>query len=186
MARHICPFWIGYLLSCPLRRFIHEPNLILGGLIEPGMTALDVGPGMGFFSLPMARMVGREGKVIALEVQEKMLKTLRRRAGKAGFGARLVPRICPQNSLGLEDFAGKVDFALAFAVVHELPNVPVFFKEISQALKPGGRCLVAEPRGHTSSKGFEQTLAEAEKAHLIQIERPRVCGCYAAVLQKAG
>jgi ubiquinone/menaquinone biosynthesis C-methylase UbiE len=149
------------------------------------MTVLDVGPGMGFFTLPMARMVGREGKVIAVEAQEGMLAALRKRARRAGLGARIIPRIGLSNSLVLEEYDGKIDFALAFAVIHELPNVPRFFRELAAALKPGALSLIAEPKGHTSAKEFEEIQAAAEKARLIQVDRPKIFGCYAALLEKS-
>lgn len=50
------------------------------------MTVLDVGSAMGFFSLPMAEMVGPGGKVVCIDVQLKMLQVLRRRAVEGGFG----------------------------------------------------------------------------------------------------
>jgi ubiquinone/menaquinone biosynthesis C-methylase UbiE len=152
--------------------------------IEPGSIALDVGCAMGFFSLDMARMVGADGKVVCVDLQPKMIKALVRRATKAGVIDRIDHRVCDKNGLGLEDLGEKVDFALAFALVHELPDAEVFFRQIRAALRPGGVCLVAEPKGHVSKKGFEETLAAAEKAGLKLGERPKIGRSHAALLKR--
>jgi 2-polyprenyl-3-methyl-5-hydroxy-6-metoxy-1,4-benzoquinol methylase len=86
---HICPWWGGYFIDNPLRRLIHDLQTILGPYVKPGMTVLDVGCGMGFFSIGMARMVGDEGRVIAVDLQQKMLDVLWRRAQRAGVADRI-------------------------------------------------------------------------------------------------
>ena len=90
MAKHVCPWWVGYLLISPIRRWLQDPDKILSPYISEGMTVLDVGPGMGFFTIPAARMVGNSGRVIAVDLQEKMLKSLVKRAEKAGVAGRIV------------------------------------------------------------------------------------------------
>jgi ubiquinone/menaquinone biosynthesis C-methylase UbiE len=141
---------------------------------------------MGFFALPMARMVGPNGKVVCVDVQKAMLRSLRKRAEKGQLADRIIPRVCPPTSLGLADFAGRIDFALAFAVVHEMPDVPHFYTEIAEALKPDGQCLVAEPKGRVSAQGFEESLEAARHASLIVACRPDIRGCYAGLLRKGG
>jgi len=184
VAQHVCPPWIGYLLASPLRRLIHKPGKILAGLVTPGMTVLDVGPGMGFFTLPMARMVGPNGRVICVDVQETMLRSLRRRADAAKLGDRIITRVCQPTSLGLTDLAGTIDFVLAFAVVHEMPDIPTFFAEVAQVMKPGAQCLVAEPKGHVSAQGFEETLEVARHKGLDIVDRARISRSYAALLKR--
>ena len=76
------------------------------------------------------------------------------------------------------------DFVLAFAVAHEVPDARSFFAEIFKAMKPGARCLLAEPKGHVSSPEFEQTLAAAEQTGFRVAGNPRITRCYAAVLSK--
>ena len=128
MAEHVCPWWIGYLLLNPLRRLAQNPQKMLAPYIEPGSIALDVGCAMGFFSLDMARMVGADGKVVCVDLQPKMIKALVRRATKAGLIDRIDPRVCDRSGLGLEDLGGTVDFALAFALVHEVPDAEVVLR----------------------------------------------------------
>ena len=83
MAHSVCPWWLGYLLASPIRKLIQDPDRILSPYVKPGMVALDVGSAMGFFTLPLARIVGSTGHVIAIDLQEKMIKSLRRRATRS-------------------------------------------------------------------------------------------------------
>ena len=182
MAEHVCPWWIGYLLLSPVRRIMQNPRKILAPHIRPGTVALDLGCGMGFFSLDMARLAGPEGKVICVDLQPKMIKALVRRATKAGVIDSIEPRVCEKNGLGIDDLEGKVDFALAFALVHEVPDAEAFFAQIRAALRPGGTCLTAEPTGHVSKKRFEETLAAAGRAGFKVSARPEIRRSHAALL----
>ena len=184
MAKRVCPFWVGYLLISPLRTLMHNPEKILGPYITQGMKVLDIGCGMGFFSLPIARMVGSKGKVICIDVQEKMIKSLKKRAKKAGLTDIIDPRICHQNSLGLDDLNEEVDFALAFAVVHEVSNVTQFFSEIYKTLKPTGMLLVVEPKGHVSKKDFDITISIAQQKGFKTINHPQIRRSHTVLLTK--
>jgi ubiquinone/menaquinone biosynthesis C-methylase UbiE len=174
------------LLLAPFRKFAHNPERILGPHIRAGMTVLDVGCAMGFFSLPLARMVGAQGKVVCIDVQERMLRALHRRAVKAGLADRIVEHLATSGSLGLAEFEAGIDFALVFAVVHEVPDAPGLFAEVLKALRPGARCLVAEPIFHVREAAFEVTLAAAREKGLELVERPRIARSRAALLTKPG
>lgn len=184
MAKPVCPYWVGYFLLNPLRRLIHDPDKILAPFVARGATVLDIGPAMGFFTLPLARMVGPQGKVIGVDMQEKMLRILARRAQEAQLADRIITRLCHPPSLGLNDLIGKIDFALAFAVVHEVPDIPNFFVEVSRALRKSACCLVVEPQGHVSVQDFTATLAAARLKGLNIVDRPRISWCHAALLRK--
>jgi SAM-dependent methyltransferase len=174
MAVHVCPFWCGYLLNCPLRKLTHNPRKILSPYAAVGMKVLDVGCAMGFFSLPLAELVGPSGRVICVDVQEKMLKVLRRRAVNAGLAERIETRQCPADSLGLDDFNGSLDFALVFAVAHEVPDAGRFFSEIAESLKPAAKLFFGEPKLHVQNSDFERSVAIAQKHRLKIIGRPDV------------
>jgi ubiquinone/menaquinone biosynthesis C-methylase UbiE len=181
---HVCPVWVGYILASPVRKWFQNPKKLLSPYIEEGMTALDAGCAMGFFSLPMARMVGPNGKVICVDLQEEMIAALEKRARKAGLAERIETRLCDQNSLGLNDLKEVIDFALASAVVHEVPDASEFFSELSAAMKPGGRLLVAEPNGHVEEEDFEVTISAAEQHDFRAIDRPQARRSRVVLLEK--
>jgi cyclopropane fatty-acyl-phospholipid synthase-like methyltransferase len=184
MAHSVCPWWIGYLLLSPLRRLINNPARILKPHVRPGMTVLEPGPGMGFFTIELARLVGPSGRVVAVDIQPRMLATLQRRAAKAGLLGRLDIRQAQPDSMGLQDLAGKVDFVLAFAMVHEFPSATRFFAETAATLKPGGRMLLAEPAGHVKPARFSNEIDAATSVGFRVAERPTIGHSAAAVLEK--
>lgn len=185
MAERVCPWWLGYFLASPIRRWWQDPGEIVGPYVAPGMAILEPGPGMGFFTLEMARRLGSAGRVIAVDVQPRMLGGLKRRAAKAGLSARIEARLAPKDSLGISDLAGKIDFVLAFAVVHEMPSAAGFFEEAAQAMKAGAQLLFAEPRGHVKPAEWEEELALAAKVGLRKVGEPNIKRSQAALLQKA-
>ncbi len=180
----VCPWWIGYLLASPIRRLFQHPRAILSPHVRAGMTVVEPGPGMGFFTLELARLVGPSGGVIAVDIQERMLASLRRRAERAGLADRIETRLAQAGSLGLEDLAGAVDFVLAFAMVHEFRDNDAFFRQAAAALKPGGTVLLAEPQHHVSPERFAGQLEAAGRAGLGLVDRPAIRGSRAAVLRR--
>jgi ubiquinone/menaquinone biosynthesis C-methylase UbiE len=181
-ASHVCPWWLGPLLANPLRKLVHDPARILAPHVREGMTVLEPGPGMGFFTLELARRVGPAGRVVAVDLQPRMLAGLRRRAERAGLGSRIETRQASEASLGAEDLAGRVDLVVAFAMVHELPDQARFFEQARRALAPGGRVLLAEPSGHVSSAAFEATLTVAAAAGFRREPGPKVWRSRTALL----
>ncbi|MBU0509047.1 class I SAM-dependent methyltransferase [bacterium] len=170
MAEHVCPYWVGYLLISPLRRWLENPYALLAPFVTEGMTVVEPGPGMGFYTLDLARLVGPQGRVIAIDVQPKMLKAVQRRARKAGLDGRIELRQPSGEHMGLDHLQGQADFVLAAFVVHELPNMALFFQEMHRVLKSGGSCLVAEPKKHVKIADWEETLRLATEAG-FQISR---------------
>ncbi|MBW2557923.1 MAG: class I SAM-dependent methyltransferase [Deltaproteobacteria bacterium] len=184
MAEKVCPVWVGYLLASPVRKLFQNPDRILSPYVENGMTVLDIGCAMGFFSLPTAQMVGPNGKVICMDIQEKMIQSLRKRALKNGVSERIETRICTQNSLGLDDMTEKIDFAFAIAVAHEIPDVSGFFSETYNTLKPGHKFLIIEPKGHISAEEFEKTVSIAREIRFTVIDKSKSRFSRVVVLKK--
>ena len=155
-AEHVCPPWLGYfLVGNPLRRLMHSPGSVLAPFVSEGMTVLEPGPGMGFFTLELARLVGSD------------------------------LRLLTRNSLGVQDLAGKVDFVVAFAMVHEVPDVAQFFSETSATLRVGGRLLFSEPSGHVAEEHFARSLNLALAAGLRIESRPQIRISRSALLRKS-
>jgi SAM-dependent methyltransferase len=98
----VCPWWLGYLLLGPIRRLLHDPSPILAPYLREGMTVLEPGPGMGFFTLELARRVGRTGRVIVVDVQPKMIERLKRRAANANLADRIDARVARPDSMQLD------------------------------------------------------------------------------------
>jgi ubiquinone/menaquinone biosynthesis C-methylase UbiE len=119
----------------------------------------------------MAEMVGPGGRVVAVDLQAAMLDRLRLRAERAGLAARITLHQCAADTIGELPPA---DIAVAFYMVHEVPDVARFLGEVSGALKPGGRFLLVEPRGHVSAAAFAATVEMAASAGLRPVATPRV------------
>jgi hypothetical protein len=90
--------------------------------------------------------------------------------------------VCSEEDLGIADLEGAVDFALAFAVVHEVPDEAEFMKQLRAVLRPTGRLLVAEPSGHVTAEAFDRSLAVAAVAGFETISRPKIRRSRAALL----
>jgi len=181
---HVCPWWLAYTFDNPFRRLIHNPEKIFSPYLKNEMTAMDVGCGMGFFSIGMARMVGDTGKVISVDIQQKMLDILQKRALKTGVGHRIHTHCATPNNIGLTHHAGRIDLALTFWMVHETPHIENFVAEIFFLVKPGGKYLLAEPKGHVSPALFQRITATAVQAGFHIIDHPRIALSHAAWFQK--
>jgi ubiquinone/menaquinone biosynthesis C-methylase UbiE len=184
MEKHVCPWWMGYFLMSPLRRIHNDPVKIINPYVRDGMKVLEVGPGMGFFSIPIARGVGKSGRLYCVDVQEKMLRSLRRRAQKSGVAEIIETRLCPESSLQISDLAGKIDFILAFAVVHEVPSQDNLFVELYSVLKKDGSVLVAEPKKRVKEEDYNNSLAIARNSGFRIKDTPIISKNYSALLIK--
>jgi ubiquinone/menaquinone biosynthesis C-methylase UbiE len=183
VSHRVCHWCLGYLLVSPLRKLVQDPAAILAPHVREGMTVLEPGPGMGFFTLELARRVGPAGRVVAVDLQPRMLAGLRRRVNRAGLADRVDAREARPDALGVEDLAGKVDVVVAFALVHELPDPGRFFAEIRRTLAPAGAVLFAEPSGHVKPQDFAESLAAASRAGLRAEPGPKVWRSLTAVLR---
>ncbi len=163
------------------RRLVHNPRLILRGYVKKGMTVIDIGCGPGVFSVPMARMVGNKGKVIAADIQKAMLDRLKAKIKGTKLEKIITLHKSEAHSLGITE---KADFILAFYVVHEVPSQESLFRELSSILKPGGKILVVEPNFRVSEEGFKETLKTAKRSGLAISGKKRVLFSRAAVLAK--
>jgi len=180
-AHHVCPWYMAYLFDNPLRPLIHDPVRILGDFVKPGMTVLDIGCGMGFFSLGMAKMVGPEGKVISLDLQDQMLRVLAGRARRKGLSGIIEGRLITESGFPVDD---SVDFALCFWMVHEVPDQASFFRELGQVLKPGKNTLIAEPSMHVEVAALDETVRIAGAQGFSEVHRPKIRMSQAVVLKR--
>jgi len=168
---HVCPWWLCFTFDNPIRKLIHDPFKILSPYVHQGDTIIDIGPGMGYFTIPLARLVGASGQVIAVDIQQRMLSALTARAQKHGISAIIKTHLAQPDSLGLHD---KADFILAFWMAHEVPDQQRFLSEIRDLMKPDGLFLLAEPLFHVSRKNFTRVVNMAKEAGLVIKEFPEI------------
>lgn len=176
---HVCSYRHAFSLNNVLRRLIQPPVKIIGEYIQPGDTVMDIGCGPGFFTFPMADLVGDNGKVVAIDLQPEMLDKISRKLNASE--KRIVLHKSKAETLGLASDV-QADFILAYYMVHETPDQLVLFTEIKQHLKSGGEILVVEPPFHVNKKEFAQTMLIAEKAGLRVVEKPKKKGGMSALL----
>lgn len=181
MGNHVCPWWFAYTFDNPLRTLFHKPELMFSGYVREGMTVADIGCGLGYFSIGLARLVKDSGKVIAVDVQKKMLEKMAPRASKQGVGQIISPVQCRADNIGINE---PLDFALAFWMAHETPDVERFFGQIHDVLKPGGLFFITEPKFHVSAVEYRRELEIAARAGFAVKEEPLVKFSHAAVLKK--
>ena len=179
--KHVCPWWLCFTFDNIFRKLIQNPCKILEPYINEGDTVLDVGPGMGYFTIPLARLAGEKGHVIAADIQEKMLIVLKKRAQQAGVDKRIIVHLCSPDSLGIKE---KVNFILAFWMVHEVPDKERFLKELFSVLEDNGTFLLAEPSIHVTRANFEQTVNLALQVGFTLRESPRIFTSRSVLLVK--
>ena len=168
---YICPAELSGSLDNIFRRLLHNPRKILLPYITEGMTVLDLGCGPGYFTVELARLVGEGGRVIAADLQQKMLEKMIRKITGTGLEKIVEAHLCQSDRVGIKR---KVDFILAFWMVHEVPDQQRFFSELKSMLNPGGRIWIVEPRIHVNEKSFINMVARLESAGLKIIERPKI------------
>ena len=171
LQRMVCPCWCCYAFDNSLRKLLHNPEAILSPYVPPGSTVIDVGAGMGYFSIPLARLVGPAGQVTAIDIQAKMLEALASRARRHGVSQRIKPYLANSGSLGNHPTA---DFVIAFWMVHEVPNKRAFLTEVYGFLKPEGVFLLAEPIFHVPKKNFLWTMNIANEIGFIVKDIPKI------------
>jgi ubiquinone/menaquinone biosynthesis C-methylase UbiE len=176
--QHVCPAEHSGWLTTPVRTLFNNPGRLLRGLVDEGEVALDLGCGPGFFTLPLAKMVGPTGSVIAVDVQQEMLDRLRARAVAAGVEQRIRFHLASPAGPGA---GGPADFALAFWMLHEVPDQSAFLGQVHDTLREGGTFLLVEPKGHVSKRLFAETVGRVRGAG-FELVGPRRVGFSRAAL----
>ncbi|WP_445475287.1 class I SAM-dependent methyltransferase [Methanococcoides methylutens] len=177
----VCPAAISGILDNRIRRWFQKPRKILEPYVQEGMTVLDLGCGSGFFSIEIARMVGSSGLVIASDLQEGMLRKLRKKIKGTDLEKRVILHKCEEDVIGISE---KVDLAIVFYMLHEVPNPEKTLNELSSIVKTNGFLFIAEPYLHVSSKGFNNTIKMALDNGFTIVERPKIFLSRAVVLKK--
>jgi ubiquinone/menaquinone biosynthesis C-methylase UbiE len=167
----VCSMERAGALDISLRKLVNNPHKILKSYIKEGMAVLDLGCGPGFFTIEMAKMVGKYGKVIAADLQEGMLDIVRKKVTDMNLQNIVEFYNCPGDKIGLSK---TFDFILVFYMLHEVPDQSAFIKELFSLLKPEGRVLIAEPKFHVTKSDFENAKITMKKTGLNFIEEPKI------------
>ncbi len=179
---HVCPWWFAYTFDNPLRPLFHDSEKMFSPYVREGMSVADIGCGLGYFSLGLARMVKKSGKVFAIDIQQQMLKKLRKRAERSGLSEIIHSHLCRDDSMNIDE---PLDFALAFWMIHETPNPEALFKQLHNALKPSGTLFITEPLFHVSKKEFQHELEMALNVGFTIQDKPQIRWSSAVVLKKS-
>lgn len=175
----ICPVEKAGVLDFNIRKWLQNPRRILQPVVKEGMTALDLGCGPGFFTVEMARLVGKTGRVIAADLQEGMLARVQAKIRGAEWADRVTLHKCLADRVGL---AQKSDFILVFYMLHEVPDPVKFLNEIRALLKPQGRVLLVEPAFHVSREEFHESIKLMTEAGFTVLAEPKIRFSRAVVL----
>jgi 2-polyprenyl-3-methyl-5-hydroxy-6-metoxy-1,4-benzoquinol methylase len=179
-----CPVWLRWMveLENPFSRTSRADVIVKHLDLVSGMTVLDIGCGPGRVTVPLARKVGPQGQVVAIDLQPGMLRRAEVRAQAAGLtNIRFVQTAMGEGRLAL----GPADRALLVTVLGEIPKREAALREIFAALRPGAILSVTEIilDPHFQTRGTVARLAGAagfrEKAffgnrlaYTLNLERP--------------
>jgi len=138
-----CPYSQRFWVEAP-HPFITRARLREVLDAKQGERVLEVGPGTGYYTLDVTEWVGPDGSVDILDLQQEMLDHTMRRADERAL-ANITPTQSDATALPFED--GTYDAAYLVTVLGEIPDQDAALRELSRALKPGGRLVVGELLG---------------------------------------
>ena len=178
----VCPARHAWVLDNSLRRWLQNPRRILKPLVSPGDHVLDMGCGPGFWTLPLAELVGPSGHVVAVDLQEAMLEKVGKKAAARGLAGRITLHPCREDDPGLLPSMPPFDFMLLYYMVHETPDPGHLLEALRPWLRPGGTLLVVEPTLHVTREMFEEVLEKAWDLGYSLREKGRGRGGWSALL----
>ena len=157
-----CPSWLYRMVEMenPLAKNSQAKTILAGLGVAEGMTVLDAGCGPGRVTLPLAKAVGADGKVIAVDLQQGMLDVVQRKAQQENFTMIEFAKL-PLGEGKLPAY--QADRAVIAAVLGEIPQQAAALQEVFAALKPGGVLAIAETifDPHYQRKAHVLDLAQA-------------------------
>jgi len=149
-------------LDRPERDADEHPEVVIDAMgLDAGEVVADLGAGSGYFTFRLAAKVGRTGKVLAVDIQDEMLATIRQRAAVLGLtNVEEVKDTETDPRLPLDG----VDCVLLVDVYHELAYPVEVMTRVREALRPGGRVVCVEYRK-------EDTNVRIKEVHKMTVEQ---------------
>ncbi len=163
------PSFMTRLIDNPIRRkLIQKPATVAERLkLEPGMIVLEIGPGKGSYTKAIAKEVLPNGKVYAIDIQESIIKRLKKRIEKENI-ENIIPKIDDAYNLSFED--GSIDRIIMIACLPEIPEPVRVLKEAKRVLKLDGIISLSEmlpdpdyPRRKTEKKWADEAGFELDE-----------------------
>lgn len=159
-----CPYRGGrFALDVP-RPIITRSRLVRILASEPGEHLLEVGPGTGYYTRPVASRLGSEGRLDVLDLQRSMLHHTRDRARSTGGGEIGFAR---GDARALPYCDDAVDGAYLVLVLGEVPDQTAALSELRRVVRPGGRLVVGESVPDPHMVPFERLRERAETAGFV-------------------
>jgi precorrin-6B methylase 2 len=152
-------------LERPAREREERTDLLLAGLgLRPGDVVADIGAGTGYFTLPMARQVAENGRVLAVDIQPEMLAIIERRMlAEDVFNIEMI--LATETDPRLP--AGAVDVVLMVDAYHEFSHPREVMEQVVASLSGRGRVVLVEYRGEDPSVPIKplhkMTVAQASR-----------------------
>lgn len=181
-GHQVCTVNAAHSFDNPLRRLFHKPEQMFREWIHPGMTLMDLGSGLGYFSIGMAGLLQGKGVVYAVDIQQSMLIRLMQRAERYGLKDMIHPTLCQADDITIKE---GIDFALAFWMLHETPNQKKTIEQVYAALNPGGRFLIAEPGFHVRKAEFNHLIETIHQTGFDMEGIPKISLSRAVLLRKS-
>jgi ubiquinone/menaquinone biosynthesis C-methylase UbiE len=170
-SKRICPVERAGGLDNSVRRLFQNPNKIMHEFIKEDMHVLDLGCGPGYFTIEIAKLLKGSGQVIAADLQEGMLAKVKNKIRGTELEERIILHQCEDNKIGITE---KVDFVLAFYMVHEVPDPKKLFDELRSILKLNGKLFIIEPKIHVTKKMVIDMIDQLKDSGFEIIDRPKV------------
>jgi ubiquinone/menaquinone biosynthesis C-methylase UbiE len=157
-----CPYSQRFWVEAP-HPFITRERL--REILEPmaGERLLEVGPGTGYYTLPVADWLSPDGRLDVLDVQQEMLDHTLRRAGEHGIG-NITPVLADARELPYPD--DSFDGAYLVTVLGEIPDQDAALRELRRVVRPEGRIVVGELFGDPHMVTHSALAKRAEAAGL--------------------
>lgn len=143
-SKGIFPHQYAFTLLIPFRNIFLSPKGLIRRLeLKDDMRVMEVGPGPGYFSIPVARRL-KQGSLVLADIQQEMLDYAKKRIEKKGL-SNVEYYLCSGDSFGFEK--NSFDRIYLITVIGEVEKKEVYFKDFHRMLKPGGLLSISELAG---------------------------------------
>ena len=185
-------WWRRHPSACPYgQRWVVElphPYITPGRLLEAlgpvdGRRVLEVGPGSGYYTLPVADAVGADGRLDVFDLQREMLDLTMRRARERGLGNVVATQ---GDARELRYAERTFDAAFLVTVLGEIPDQDAALRELARVLRPGAPLVVGEVVGDPHWVAPRRLRLRAEAAGFVLERRIGTPLAYFARLRAPG